>query len=265
MREFGRQRRARRVRASPRLFALLILVSWLCPPSLARAGDVAVLMSANVGAYKEALKGFEKSGPHKIVAKYNMDGDFDRGRKLLAKIETKVQPDLILAVGVWALKVVAENPPQRPVVFAMVLNPPSITGSRNLEVTGASINVSSAENLRSLKELGPQIRRIGLVYSREKTAYLMEQARVDARSVGVELVAKEVTKAGDVAPALEALRKEGIDAFWILPDDAILAPAVIKHVFLFSYRNKIPILGLSERQAKMGRDEFSVYVELIQQ
>ena len=51
---------------------------------------------------------------------------------------------------------------------------------------------------------------------------------------------------------LRGRRRFDGDAFWILPDDAILAPAVTKHVFLFSYRNKIPILGISERQAKMG-------------
>ena len=32
----------------------------------------------------------------------------------------------------------------------------------------------------------------------------------------------------------------------------MLAPTVLKHFFVFSYANKVPAVGISERQAKMG-------------
>ena len=43
-----------------------------------------------------------------------------------------------------------------------------------------------------------------------------------------------------------------MDALWILPDKTSLAPKVIEHMLLFSYRKKVPLIGLSERQAEMG-------------
>jgi ABC-type uncharacterized transport system substrate-binding protein len=139
----------------------------------AHAGDVAVLMGAKVAAYEEALKGFEKSlGPgHRIVAKFNMDGDFDRGAEFLREIATETKPDLIYAVGIWALQAVIKNPTQLPVVYAMVLNPPSVLSVSLPNVTGASMNVPAKETLRRLKQLGPQIRRVGLVFSQAKTGY----------------------------------------------------------------------------------------------
>lgn len=48
------------------------------------------------------------------------------------------------------------------------------------------------------------------------------------------------------------MREEGIQALWILPDKTVLAPAVIEHILLFSYRTHIPVLGLSPRHAEMG-------------
>ncbi len=48
------------------------------------------------------------------------------------------------------------------------------------------------------------------------------------------------------------MQEEGIDALWILPDDTILAPEVVQYMLLFSYRHKVPLLGLSERHAQMG-------------
>jgi len=43
-----------------------------------------------------------------------------------------------------------------------------------------------------------------------------------------------------------------IDALWILPDVTVLAPESVQYMLLFSFRNKIPLLGLSENQARMG-------------
>src|SRR5689334_22739276 len=106
--------------------ALLLLVSLLGSSPAASAANIAVVMSANVEAYGEAVRGFRESLRHRIVAQYDMEGDLDRGRKIVAEIQSKVKPDLILAVGIWALQVAAAQATSVPVVYAMVLNPSSI-------------------------------------------------------------------------------------------------------------------------------------------
>jgi len=62
---------------------------------------------------------------HRIVAEYDMGGDPEKGPSIVADVE-KVKPDLIFAVGSWALQAVLSRPTTIPVVYAMVLNPPSV-------------------------------------------------------------------------------------------------------------------------------------------
>src|SRR6266850_1332747 len=106
------------------LLALLIVLSVPVQANPA-AARVAVLMSARVEEYDEAVRGFKGAIPSQTVTVYDMDGDLERGRKQLDEIDSK-KPDLIFAVGIWALRAVVSRPPSAPVVYAMVLNPPSV-------------------------------------------------------------------------------------------------------------------------------------------
>lgn len=232
----------------------IVLVLVLSPAALAgtaEAGRVAVLLSAKVSEYEEALKGFKEAAPHEIVAVYDMDGDLDRGRKQLAEIETKIKPDLVFAVGIWALQVIVSRPPPLPVVYAMVLNPPSVIGAATKNVTGASMNVPVEQSIRLFKQLGPQVKRIGVIYNPAKTGYLVKRAQVVAREDGLELVTREINSAKEVIGALESFQ-DGIDALWIVPDETILSQAVVQQMLLYSYRRKVPLLGMSDRHAQMG-------------
>ena len=89
-------------------------------PRPALAADVAIILSANVDEYQRAVRGFKATAQHRIVGEYDMEGDFERGRKILADIQAKTKPDLIFAVGIWALQVVVSQATTTPVVYAMV-------------------------------------------------------------------------------------------------------------------------------------------------
>jgi len=227
------------------------MLSLVLLASPAAAARVAVLLSAKVSEYEDALKGFRETSPHQIAAVYDMDGDLDRGRKQLAEIEEKIKPDLVFAVGIWALQAIIARPPSVPVVYAMVLNPPSVLGADSKNVTGASMNVPVEQSIRLFKQLGPQVKRIGVIFNRTRTGYLVRQAQAVAREEGLDLVTREVSSPKEVVAALESLQ-DGIDALWIVPDETTLSQAVVQQMLLFSYRKRIPLLGLSDRHAQMG-------------
>jgi len=211
-------------------------------------------MSTRVDAYEQALKGFESSlRGHRVIKTHEMESsDVDQGREQLASILAHEKPDLVFAVGIWALQAVLAQPPGVPVVYAMVLNPTSVLGGQPENITGASMNVPVADSLGLLKKLGPKIHRVGVVFSEAKTGYLVKEAKGVAAKAGIELVARSAQSPGEAIKAVDALQREGIDAFWFLPDETLLAAAVSEHVFLVSHRSGIPILGFSERQAQMG-------------
>jgi putative ABC transport system substrate-binding protein len=248
----SRARAAARRHVRGRSVAGLLALALLGSATSAAAADVAVLLSADVDAYSDALKGFRAALAHKIVAQYDMEGDFERGRKQVAEIRTRIKPDLIFAVGIWALQAVAKETVNVPVVYAMVLNPPSVLGTSARNITGASMNVSVEQTIRTLKQLGPQIRKVGVIFDRAKTGYLVARAEAVAREGGLQLVTREIRSPKEAIAALETLGEQGIDALWVLPDETNLAPAVLQQMLLFSYRRRVPLIGLSESQAQMG-------------
>jgi len=236
---------------------ILIILFFIANASIAgeasrtTAGSVAVIMSAEVDAYREALEGFKRASQYRVVAEYNMQGDFDRGREILTEIQSKVKPDLILAIGVWALQVASERAKDVPVVYSMVLNPQTVIKAGTKNITGASMNVPVELTTNLFNELSPKIRRVGVIYNPLHTENLVRQGRIAARQQGIQLIAKEIRSPKEAIAALDSIQNE-IDALWILPDDTNLVSEVTQYMLLFSYRQRIPLIGLSERQAEIG-------------
>src|SRR5262249_26458635 len=194
----------------PGWLATLVLVLTMASVAHPALGaNVAVILSSPVDDYKEALRGFKEVAKHRIVAEYDMGGDPDRGPSIVAEIETKVKPDLIFAVGIWALQAAAAHATTTPVVYALVLNPPSVVRDGK-NITGASMNIPAEEAIRLLKQLGPGIKRVGAIYSRTRTGYLVKRAETLARNEGIQLVTREITSPREITAALESLQ-DGID------------------------------------------------------
>jgi putative ABC transport system substrate-binding protein len=206
-------------------------------------------MSAQVEEYAEAVRGFRSAIPKQAVTVYDMEGDLERGRKQLDEIDSKLKPDLVLAVGVWALRAVVSRPPSAPVVYAMVLNPPSVIRPDAKNITGASLNVPVEQQIWLFKQLGAK--RVGVVFNEAKTGYLVRRAQAVARDEGIELVTREVNAPKDAIGAIESFQ-DRIDALWLVPDETVLSQAVVQHMLLLSLRRKLPLLGITDRHAQMG-------------
>jgi putative ABC transport system substrate-binding protein len=114
------------------------------------------------------------------------------------------------------------------------------------------MNVPVKSTMELVGKLGPHIRRVGVIFNPAKTGYLIRRAESAAREQGLQLVAREIRAPGDAPGALSALQESGIDALWIPPDETILIPEVVEHILLFSYSKKLPVIGLSDRQAQLG-------------
>ena len=233
------------------LFQLLILIFLAGMAGPVRGGDVAVIKSSGAGVYKESLEGFRQIIRHRVVAEYDMKGDFERGRKALEKLQSTVNPNLLFTLGTPALQVASRKKTSLPAVYSMVFNPNSIIGTEVKNIAGVSMNVSVKETIQLLKELSPSIRRVGVVFNPAKSGNLVIQALPVARKQGIQLVTRQIRSASKAIPAVNSLRGK-IDVLWIVPDETILPDEVFQHMLLFSYKNKVPILGLSEKQTEMG-------------
>jgi putative tryptophan/tyrosine transport system substrate-binding protein len=234
------------------IFVACVIVGAILHSSTpAEAAKIIALKSADVDVYNEALEGFKSVVQESAIVEYDMEGDLPKGKKFLARLKSGPKPDLILAVGIWALQAAIEEIQDIPVVFAMVLNPTTVIRQDTRNITGASMNIPNEQQLALLKKVSPQIRRIGIIYDPSQTGFLVRQAERIAKDHGLRLVTKAITSPKDSFAALDAMQDD-IDALWILPDLTVLAPESVQYMLLFSFRHKIPVLGLSENQARMG-------------
>jgi len=247
-----RRLEARVVRALPRLVPVkmkkvllaFMLLAGICSP--VHGGGVSVITSNDAASLNEALKAFKDTVRQPIVAEYNIDGDVDRGRRILATIPE--QTDLVFALGSPALQTVLGKKADLPVVYSMVPDPSTILGKGVENITGVDMNVPVMEVVEVVKSLKPPVQRLGVLSNGKRE---FAEAAVSAQSQGVQLVPVTVSSPREVSRALRSLVGT-VDALWILRDDVILAPEVLEYILLWSYENKVPVVGLSEAHTRKG-------------
>jgi len=105
--------------------------------------------------------------------------------------------------------------------------------------------------MQVFKELGPNVRRVGVVFNPEHTGYLVSEATNAARQQGLQLVTRGVRSTREAIRALDGLKGK-VDALWMVPDPTALADAFVTATFLFSYRHNVPVMGLSETHTDKG-------------
>ncbi len=135
-----------------------------------------------------------------------------------------------------------------PVIYAAVTDPvgvglvPSATDpNRNGNVTGASDMIPVASHLRLLRDLGPDIRRIGMVYNpgEANSAILTELAQEAAPGLGLEIVTAAADSTANVPMAAQSLIGR-VDAYYVTTDNAVVS--AIDSVLAASEEAGVPFL-----------------------
>jgi len=217
------------------------------PPQGSRADRaVVVVTSATSESSREAVVGFRRSLEKRgvrIGAEVSLSG----GASLSALRAGSV--DLIFAVGAQAADAVRKEFPQVMVVTALVLDPLEATGSRG---TGVGLEFPVETQLQWLHRLlPPGTRRVGVVYGAATGDRTMARAREFARAQGLELVARPIVAPAEIPEALAALTNSA-DVLWGIPDDMVMTAETARSILLFSLRNRLPLIGLSNAWVKAG-------------
>jgi ABC-type uncharacterized transport system substrate-binding protein len=116
--------------------------------------------------------------------------------------------------------------------------------------------VTSLVNLRAL--LRQPVKRVGVVHRPAFKSYVAEQ-RALLTPEGFELIGVEVDghRPDDIAPAIDRLRLEHVDAIWVLNDNALLEKSMLQKGWLPALRgNKTPVVvnvsSLISKQVSFG-------------
>ncbi|HEY5995647.1 MAG TPA: ABC transporter substrate binding protein [Candidatus Deferrimicrobiaceae bacterium] len=205
--------------------------------------DVLVVQSGRSAAYEESLRGFQavyKGTVQTVVLSDYAEVD-------VVRLVNEEHPRLVLAVGDAAIGA-SRKVGQVPVVGLLSLS---------LNLAKAPAGPFSAVGmlppperyLELCQRLGAK--RVGVIHDPARTGQYLKRARQAARPLGIELVVREVHTPPDTIARLEQL-EGAVDALWMLPDATAVTSATLDAWFLFSLRQKVPVVTFSEQYLARG-------------
>jgi putative ABC transport system substrate-binding protein len=131
---------------------------------------------------------------------------------------------VLVALGPLAAQAAREGAPEIPLVFAMVQDPGRLNLLGAAGVTGVAFNVPVKNQLAAFRLVNPRAVRIGVIYSSEASARLVQEAQKAAPVVRLLLVERAVASEREIPETLRGMLKgeQAVDALWIPPDPILL-------------------------------------------
>ncbi len=230
-----------------------LLVPLEAPPLCAQPPPkVLAIVSHNALPYEEALEGFEQHLAHSPlrpeVEIARIEGDAIKAAEEIERASRKGFA-LILTLGAIAAAAAAESETSIPVVAGLVLNSDEQRGNQNIH--WVFLDIPFEVQFHWLTRILPGVRNIGIMYNPEKTEEKIQSAVSIARKHGLNLYPQKIERPSDIPEALSFLSRR-VDALLGIPDQSIYTRQTTQHILLFSLRNRIPFIGLSEAWVRAG-------------
>lgn len=232
------------------------LVLWLATgliiPTRACGEKIAILKSAEIAAYSEAIEAFKEALPSSftVAGEFALQGDMAKGRSLARKIRAS-KARVILAVGLKATLTAKLEILDIPVIMCLVLDPKK-HGLPTNNMVGLSLQIPFEQQLKPLQVLVPHLSRIGVLFDPEKTQSQRDQLERQARTLGITLVSQEVHSEQEVAGALKSLKARKVEALYLLPDSTVLTENTIDFLISSTLEARMPLIGFSAGLIRSG-------------
>jgi len=212
-------------------------------------GRVAVILSGEAEPYQAALAGFRdalKLQAPNLTVEVLRSGDAGVLRRALS---SSPAPVLVLSLGTPATREAVAEAGQKPVVAGMILHPRDIAGHAN--ATGVYLEHSAETEVRWLTQLLPGQRRVGIIYHSEANAVRVEEVRRAAARWNLTILAIRIEGAAQLPAALQSLANR-TDVILGLTDPMVFNTETVRPLLMFSFQNRIPIVGPSGGWVRAG-------------
>jgi putative tryptophan/tyrosine transport system substrate-binding protein len=215
------------------------------------AEEVAILKSADISAYSEAITAFKSGLPRsfQVTQEYDLQGDMAQGQDLARRIRAS-NAKVVLAVGLKAALTAMLEILDIPVIYCLVLNPEKY-GLPTSNMVGLSLDIPFRQHLKALQTLVPNVSRIGVLFDPQKTDGIQRQLLRDAKTLGIRIVSEKVHREQDVPQAFNAIKNQ-IDALWLLPDSTVLTEHTLDFLISTTLEANIPLVGFSAGLVRSG-------------
>jgi putative tryptophan/tyrosine transport system substrate-binding protein len=235
---------------------LLLLGLWIIPVHASWAetasGPIAVLLSDTEEAYLRPVASFSEEIGMPVQI-FNRKGQIDNAPRQMARIFS-IRPALILALGAkaaYTAKVWTTDHPEIPVIFALVLNWRRYELDDQDNIAGIATEVAPGTHFLNLALASPDVKRIGVIYSRVHSSETIRQARQEAAKLGLTLVEIPISRPMEFRQAYKQM-SERIDGFWMLADPVVYTLANVNWLEQRCTRDRLVCIGQSRNIAEIG-------------
>lgn len=216
--------------------APLILAFCCFAPAECGAQQAAVLPKRS-GLYLETFLAFEKAFGSPVTA-------FD-----LSAEKPLLQQDL-KAVVAFGSKAAAFEYPARTKVICLLA-----PGYRAKKNAGRFIKISvlpeASQVMAAYKKLQPGLKRLAVLFKKPEPGSYISELTAAAKRRGLEIIPVGLNGPGEFPDKLRGLAGK-IDAFWLLPDPALINRTSLMVLAEFSCSNKLPFYAPSGGLTELG-------------
>jgi len=217
------------------MLTALLMFSLLLASSPVHAARVLIVGDLNYPFVADVANGI-RSALRTTIGEYPIASA--RGR--LATIVEQERAQVVVALGNSAVTEAMHLPPEISVVYGLVVSPPR---SNRSNITGVYMAPPASEYITTIRRYFPAIGKVAVAGS---------PAVVRSLATGgmPQVTTYQVDNAIDLVHTISRL--SDFQALLLLPDANLLTSSAMESIFAFSFRNNIPLLGISEANVRQG-------------
>ncbi|UTT40936.1 ABC transporter substrate-binding protein [Glutamicibacter mishrai] len=211
-------------------------------------------LDAVVEGFKSGMEKAGYTGEKISYDENNAEADQATNTSIAGKLAADSDIDLVLAVATPSAQAAAQSITKIPVLFSAVTDPVSAKLVASNEAPGANVTGTSDmnpvdEQLALLKELKPDAKKVGIVYSsgEANSAVQVEMAEEAAKDLGLTIEKAAISASSEVQQAAGSL---DVDAYYVPTDNAVVS--ALEGLLQTADKKKVPVISADGESVKRG-------------
>jgi putative ABC transport system substrate-binding protein len=235
-----------------RTFTWLIVWFFLVfPARLAAEKEPKVLLinsDATVEKYRVAQEEFKKTYSRPVL-----EINLDDKKWEVPDVEDLLYdeyPDLVYCIGSKAYFIANRFVSEKDIVFSSIVNWQRLPVTK--KTYGVSSELHSGMQMTLFRYIFPEVKKIGVLYSEQYSSQWFNDARAEAREMGIEIIGKHISESKQSINALKELMPK-VDALWLISDPLIMTDKEnLKEVFKVCEAKKVPVFSYHDIFVEYG-------------
>ncbi|MCB2180610.1 MAG: ABC transporter substrate-binding protein [Desulfobulbaceae bacterium] len=220
---------------SIRFIVLLFLATLLCGTSKAGKNEVLVVGDTRLKPVVQIIEGIEDAMDRHVPV-----FSPQKAKGKLANLVKQHGARTVIALGRQSIDEALTLPSSITVLYDLVILPLSIDRPNT---AGLYMGTPIKEYLKLVKAYLPDLKKICVIASPQVLSVLDDSAVP-------QITIYRVTNTFDFVNTIKNLQE--VDALLLLPDISLLTQKALEEIYLFSFRKKVPLLGISKKHVRQG-------------